>query len=279
MRVLRSAARLAVVALAGCTIISGVDKLTADEELASGLLDAGRDANGAPDGDTSESGGDGSAYEASTDASDGGPCDEPGLVAWWRLDEGTGDTVKDCTSNALDGKMEAGAWVPGKKGSALSFDGGFVGFGSPAKLSSTGALTVMAWVREEKVDSGLTQYIVGKTSAAGARGWRLGTEPPAFTMSTSGEGGLETTGGTIPEGTWVHVATVFQPGVAVELYVDGVRVVRNTNSKSLALIASTDELRIGARSDGTFPFIGAIDEVRIYDRALTEAEIAARAQP
>lgn len=280
MGVLRSAARLAIVALAGCTAITGVDALTTDDDPRTELPDGGRldpagDAS-VPDG-RRETTPDDAASDAPLDA--GGPCDEPGLVAYWRFDEGSGDTIADCTSNALAGKMEAGAWIAGKKGGALSFDGGFVSFGSPAKLSGTGALTVMAWIREAKVDSGLTQYIVGKTSAAGVRGWRLGTEPPAFSMSTSGEGGVETTGGTVPEGTWVHVAAVFQPGVAVELYVDGARVVRNTNSRSTALVASTDELRIGTRSDGTFPFIGAIDDVRIYDRALSEAEIAARAQP
>lgn len=284
MRVLRAAPAMGavgVLALVGCTILSGVDRLTADGDGEVGLPDGGR--AGADGGAAAEDGG------ARDDAAiadgggggggDAGPCDEPGLVAFWHLDEGAGDTVTDCTSRALVGTIEAGAWVAGKHGMALSFDGGFVGLGSPPELSGTGALTVMAWIREEKSDSGLTQYIVGKTASAGVRGWRLGTEPPALTMSTSGEGGAETTGGTVPNGAWVHVAAVYHPGTAVELYVDGARIVRNTGSTSAAMIATADELRIGTRSDGKYPFIGAIDEVRIYDRALSEAEIAARALP
>jgi hypothetical protein len=138
----------------------------------------------------------------------------------------------------------------------------------------------MAWVRQDAHDGGAaTQYIVGKTITSGINGWRLATEPPVYSMSVSGDASGETLGGTVTVGQWTHVAVVYRPGVAVDLYIDGQRVVHDTNSKPTATVANTAEVRLGTRGDGQFPFTGAIDDVRVYDRELTDAEVAARAVP
>lgn len=283
------AVRVLVVLLASCTALTGVDELTTDDDGApinlpssssggSGQTPTSGDAGDvAPDDDGS----------VAVDASDGGadatvgPCNENGLIAHWKLDEGTGKVALDCSSNALDGTVNGGTWVQGKKALALAFDGGgSVAFGAPPLLSKTGAFTVMAWVRSEAVDAGTaSRYIVGKTETAGVNGWRLATQSGQYAVSISGEAGVQTFGGSVVVGQWNHVAAVYIPGTAVEIYVDGQLLTRNVNAKSPALAVSDAGFHIGAKSDGTFPFIGVIDDVAFYDRALSAAEIAARAVP
>ena len=267
-------------ALAACTVLSGADRLSVREDPETPL--PGRDGGGPVDADRDAAPASDAGPLPLTDAATE-PCDEPGLLAWWRFDEGAGDVVHDCTSYGHDGRLDGGTWIAGKRGGALSFDGGWVGFGDPAALRVTGPLTVTAWIREERTDSPETQYIVSRRADGNSGGgWRFATEPPALTMSVVP--GLdasftETKGGSVGGNTWVHVAAVFEPGQAVSLYVGGTREARRTTNIPAALVQPPAEVRVGARGDGAYPFVGAIDDVRIYGRALDEAEIAALATP
>lgn len=279
-------ARLTVILVASCTILTGVDELAVDDDgQPVGLPDGGGEIVGARDGGGTSTddgaAGDGSASDGGGDAADADvPCDEPGLVAYWRFDEGTGVDVRDCTTNALDGKLEAGTWIQGAKGTALAFDGGWVDFGNAPLFNKTGAFSVLLWVRQDANDAGgSSQYIVGKTTSAGNNGWRLATQGAQYAFSTSGDGGVQAFAGGVTIGKWTHVAAVYIPSTAVEIYVDGALLTRNPSSKSAALIPTSDELRVATKGDDTFPFTGAVDEVRLYDRALTAAEIAARSAP
>lgn len=281
---LRVVARLSAAALAACTALTGVDKLSVDDDGAPIDLPVGggTDAQPQPDGTTSQ--GDGNVtieQDASTDATTDASmlCDEPGLIAWWHLDEGNGFDLHDCTSNKLDGKLDGGDWVQGKKSMALAFDAGWAGFGNSPLLGKTGAFTVMAWVRTEPRDSGLAQYIVGKNGTVSQDGWRLARLGQSYALAISGDGSVQTTAGTVVDNTWTHVTATYEPNTAVEIYVNGDRLIRNTNAKTPQLVATPIELRIGNKGDGQYPFYGAIDEVRIYDRVLTQAEVAARAAP
>lgn len=280
-------ARVTVVLAASCTVLTGVDELTVDDDGEPiGLPDGGGEIVGSRDGGGDPPAGDGGANEGSVgdggaDAADGNvSCDEPGLVAYWRFDEGSGIDVRDCTANALHGKLEAGTWVQGAKGTALAFDGGWVDFGNAPLFNKAGPFTVLVWARQDPHDAGGTsQYIVGKTTSAGNNGWRLATQGSQYAFSTSGDGGVQAFAGGVTIGKWTHVAAVYIPSTAVEIYVDGQLLTRNPSSKSAALVPTADELRIATKGDNTFPFTGAIDEVRLYDRALDAAEIAARAAP
>lgn len=292
MRVMRTGARLGrplrlggtlagCAALVACTVLSGADRLSVREDPETPLPD--RDGGGADDaaGRRPAPAGDAGPVPPTDAATE--PCDEPGLLASWRFDEGAGDVVHDCTSYGHDGRLDGGVWVAGKRGGALSFDGGWVGFGDPAGLRITGALTVTAWIREEQASSAETQYIVSRrANGTNGGGWRFATEPPALTMSVVP--GLdasftETRGGAVGVGTWVHVAAVYEPGQAVSIYVGGKREARRTTNIPAALVQPPAEVRVGARGDGAYPFVGAIDDVRLYGRALGEAEIAALATP
>lgn len=205
-------------------------------------------------------------------------CAEPGLVARWRIDEGTGDVVSDCSGNALHGKATKATWTSnGADGGALLFGGdGWVGFANPAALRITGPLTVAGWFRADRQTSA-TEYLVGKSSNAGTNGWRLAlidaTRQLAFATPSAG-GAFNVVGGSMPIGSWKHLAAVFEPEVRTEVYVDGKRVGARGSNAPKALVTTSVEARIGARFDGLYGFKGAASDVRVYSRALTATEIA-----
>lgn len=87
----------------------------------------------------------------------------------------------------------------------------------------------------------------------------------------------ETRGGTISTGTWQHVCFVYEP-TGQSVWIGGKRVA-NDATPFAKITLTTDELRIGARADGTNTYAGVVDDVRIYARALSDTEIDALAQP
>jgi hypothetical protein len=216
--------------------------------------------------------------DASEDAGEPPRCDEPGLVARWKLDEGAGTVVHDCTSRRLDGTLAgAAAWIAGIHGMAVDLDGGHLDFGDPAALRLTGPLTAAIWVRMRN-DGNTTQYFVGRRTRV-ASGWRISREIDQYgfvIQGDAGSGSVDT--GSIVFDTWVHVAGVFRPGAAVELYLDGQLSLGDTSAVPAAIFVEADPFYVGVRGDGLFGLRGSVDDVRIYDRALDAAEIATLAQ-
>jgi hypothetical protein len=206
-------------------------------------------------------------------------CAETNLLARWKLDEATGNVVNDCSGNKLHGIVTNGTWETnnGRDGGALRFAGnGWVGFANPALLRITGALTITLWLRDDKSTS-TTAYLVGKTSDPGQNGYRLGVLGPqnqlAFATPSSSTN-FNVVGGSLTIGKWQHVAAVFVPGNRTEVYIDGTRVGVKNGAPS-ALVASNAEARIGARFDGLYGMNGAVNDVRVYGRALSGTEISA----
>ena len=208
------------------------------------------------------------------------PCNEPNLVGRWRFDEGSGAGLTyDCTSNMLTGRLTSATWTEGKYGAALFFASAWVRVDDAKLLRINGAITLAAWIRIETL-TGKTEYIIGKT-AGGVQpldGWRLAVDKSGQLSMNIGTGTAlaETFGGAaLPLKKWIHVAATYAPSAAVRLYVDGAGILNDTTGIPASSAVAPDDLHIGARSDGELLFRGAIDEVRIYDRALTAPEVAA----
>jgi hypothetical protein len=79
---------------------------------------------------------------------------------------------------------------------------------------------------------------------------------------------------------WTHVAVVFRPGVAVDMYIAGALVNTVATNVPMAFNDNIAHVRIGCRGDGNpgIAFKGLIDEVRIYGVALTAGDIATLAK-
>ena len=204
-----------------------------------------------------------------------------GLIAAYGMDLGSGTTLTDASGHGITGTITGASWItPGKYGRGLSFNGtsDHVDLGSPPLMGTTGSMTWSAWVRPETtpLDDGI---ILGRSNDQG--GWQLKTTPDTgprtFGMAVSGAAGTSTQrySTTVPQlHTWYHVAGVYD-GVArtLDLYVNGA-----LDDGALVGVVPASQVdmglpaTIGCRSGG-FYFGGVIDEVRIYNRALTAAEI------
>jgi hypothetical protein len=210
------------------------------------------------------------------------------LVGHWRMDEGSGSLVADDSPNGLHGTaVGSPAWVPGVQGPwALSFTNGtskYVTVPNAGPLNITAAITMAAWIRPTQV---ATASIINK--ATFATGPVFGYE---LDLSTTGVpfvrlfNDTQAPGGgrlnaTVPYPTngttWMHVAATYD-GATISMYVNGVLNV--TRASTAPITTNSLPFVIGAPSDGLAArvFPGAIDDVRLYNRALTGAEIAALA--
>jgi hypothetical protein len=209
---------------------------------------------------------------------------EAGLVAYWPFDLGVGTIAIDASGNGHTGFLVNGPqWTPGP---TLLFDGSndYVDTGS-FDVSGT-ALTLAAWVyadnlancssRDCRVLSKATgtaeddHYFMLSTISSGAE-TRL-----RFRLKT---GGSTTTliawSGAVSEHQWVHVAAVYD-GSSMELFLDGESVGSTDKIGSMTGNGAVPVWIGGNPTDpSSKPWQGKIDEVRIYDRALSAAELQA----
>jgi glucose/arabinose dehydrogenase len=209
-----------------------------------------------------------------------GPAPTAGLVGHWAFDEGSGTSAADGSGRGHAGLLTYGpAWRPAaqcKVGGCLSLDGvnDYVRVLDAAPLRLTGSVTVAAWIRPASV--GAKQSLVSKRYE-----YELGplqdAAPHPLNWSHKAAGGALMAGnvaGTVAAGAWQHVVLVRDAAAKrVSGYVDGAAAV--TGSYEQVPDTSTYNLNIGRNPGGNQWFGGLVDEVRVYDRALTAAEVAA----
>ena len=192
------------------------------------------------------------------------------LVGWWRFDEGSGTVANDSSGNGNDGTFNGDPqWAAGMLGGALEFDGtdDYVEVPDNESLHLWERFTLAAWIYQVESSS---SRIIDKIGAGTANGPHLDTHPGTKLRSCSGTCISTAADHTLEE--WHHVAVTFDEG-DVKLYVDGS--IEAEGSAPSPLAGNSLPLRIGADSDGQSLFHGLIDDARVYNRALTEAEILA----
>lgn len=208
-----------------------------------------------------------------------------GLVAYYAFDEPSGSVSYDDSTNSYNGTfVGTPGRVAGKLGGALEFTGAtnYVNAGTYSVAGS--AMTVSAWVQgsplagEARIaakSSGQAEsdhdWMFGMGSGAGAQDKlriRLKTAGVTSTFST-GELGLT-------DNTWYHVAFTYD-GSNVRVFLNGNEV--GSFAKTGALDQSSLPVRIGSGDDGSggaaAVWDGLIDEVKVYSRSLSQAELAA----
>lgn len=198
----------------------------------------------------------------------------PGLVGWWRFDEGSGTVAKDSGGNGNDGTVYGATWVDGKYGNASSFDGvnDYVKVDNNAALQITGNLTIAFWVNIVSLSADMVpvdkhwggEYFV-KLLATGALQFAHGAPGNAEELTIL-------PAGSITAGSWIHIAVVRNTSTTqLTAYKNGVA--GSPVSYTKTPTASTQDVYIGMEDAAYNPFYGAIDEVRIYNRALSQDEI------
>lgn len=199
-----------------------------------------------------------------------------GLVAEYSFNENTGTNAMDTSGNNVTATLSnAPTWVTGAKGSALDFNGTNQYVGRPiGNLNLTGnKVTVSAWFKAD-VTTGLRRIVTAQpveTSGEEKFSLLINDNKLQFWIGTTIDGLLE-----IPftsTGSWQHVVGVYD-GVNMLIYLNGAFASSTSKSGNLRSSASS-AFQIGRYGPtwGQY-FDGAIDEVRVYDRVLSESEIA-----
>lgn len=202
-----------------------------------------------------------------------------GLVGFWLMNEGSGSTVQDLSGNRNTGTFVADtAWIGGKFGPAINIiDEDAVDFGKPSILDSTNAAgTVIVWFNTDSVGAA-TQMFISNASWGGDRnGFALGRLNANLVYILADNAGSQFATGatTLVANTW-YQAVLTWDGTTVKMYLNGIEDYSAAETKNP--ISNVNNLYLGR--DGAaaaFWYVGLLDGVSIYNRALSPSEILKR---
>lgn len=205
-----------------------------------------------------------------------------GLVSYWSFDDPT-NPAKDNWGGS-NGSVNGATWIPdGVQGGAMLFggDGDHIVVPSSASLDPSGwdELTVFAWVKP--LETGESQFLIAQGVGSGGNGqfvlqitWtdsfqsNIRTQTIPQYLSATGNTMIDVNTG------WYPVALVYDgndPIAGLRIYVNGS--LDAARSLTGPIYSGDFPLLFGIRENGSAPLNGLLDEVFIYDRALTEQEI------
>jgi hypothetical protein len=211
------------------------------------------------------------------------------LVSQWLLDEGAGTTAADSGPGGNDGTFFGNlTWVPGVSGTAVEFHGTgaagspteYINCGSDASLDITSKISITMWIKpgaDDPEGNTMETAPMAKADSAASPSWswqvRYGwgsTKPfMAFTFNTSPRAWAYVNQN-LTRDEWCHIACSHD-GTTLKCYLNG----EETDSTSMgAITISPAPVLIGSDGWGS-DWIGAIDDVRIYNHGLSQDEILA----
>jgi hypothetical protein len=203
-----------------------------------------------------------------------------GLIGYWAFDDGSGTRAQDGSPNKNHGTLMGNPqWVPGKVGMALKFDGvdDWVEVPHAAVLTVNKEVTVAAWINTSRYTGGPGggewQAILAKSNDPRSYSFYTYTDGTLHFSTTSGGAyvGSNSTG-IVPLNEWVHVAAMVVGGTH-RYYINGQPAGEGGGGIVLPGSADTASVMIGVTHEGSNEFLGMIDEVRIYNRALTPNQV------
>jgi len=212
-----------------------------------------------------------------------------GLVGYWSFDEGIGQTAYDASNYSNDGTLGSTSGVDtndpkwtsnfesqtsnsGPSGTALDFDGtdDYVDCGNDVSLNITDAITIAAWIKPATTSG--VHFIMSKRNAWNINNIELyeNGDGVIFIIHDGSNNDDIAVASVLTADTWSHIVATFDRSY-MRIYVDGVEE-GTPEARPEAILTNADSLIIGAHKTGQ-RFNGAIDEVRIYNRALSADEI------
>ncbi len=211
------------------------------------------------------------------------------LILHWKFDEGSGNVVNDSSGNGHVGTIEGATWTVDEKGPCLAFGGDgdrVVDENGPDYLNGLDAVTIAVWIKSNRVptDAGFIQgeepdggdniftmrYDAAGATSGGSSLLKMAIVAPGDEQQLESSSNLQTT-------EWQHVALVWARGEELQFYVNGELDTPSANSAPRDVSTSDVTILIvgqGAK-DAAGGWDGLIDDVRIYDTALTQVEIQA----
>ncbi|MCK4661135.1 MAG: LamG domain-containing protein, partial [Phycisphaerae bacterium] len=187
-----------------------------------------------------------------------------GLIAYWSFDENDGDTAHDSSGYGNHGTIYNASWADGISGSALEFGGGdYVS----VPISTSTTFTVTAWMRPYTDASSQIQMILDKPGNFNIEYRSSGAEGNRISQYTY-QGDLLFSNTNLDVDAWSFIVLVRTPSVA-SFYLNGAY--DGGGATSPRSVSGT--CTIGSRSGASYQFEGIIDEMRIYDGALSAEEV------
>lgn len=190
-----------------------------------------------------------------------------GLVGYWPFDDGSGTVATDFSGNGYTGTLNTGQqWVDGKRGRALNFNNSsdFVSTTYPASAPLTN-WTMSAWVYDTK-NNGAYRSIIQINNRGDDALYVYPNNVFGFWPC-----GVGTNTTQVPANQWVHVVATYDSVAGFKYYQNGNQV---GTSGTCANAAYWDYIRFGGYAAGDSErWGGKLDEIRIYNRALSATEV------
>jgi hypothetical protein len=198
---------------------------------------------------------------------------ENNLVSYWPMSEPSGAVAQD-TKGGNNGTVTGTAIEEGYNGFARRNGGaGYITINDAANLDLTGDFTAMAWVSR---NGGTNGYILSKFGSPGGGGYALlhGNNGEVYCRTDNGTNYTDsyTAGGKVTNATsWTHVAIV-RTGSSCRVFINGTDQTTTANTHA-TVAANALPLKIFVDTANATPFIGKVDEVRLFNAALSAADI------
>ncbi|MDD5626262.1 MAG: DUF2341 domain-containing protein, partial [Patescibacteria group bacterium] len=203
---------------------------------------------------------------------------EANLVGYWKFNDGPGATVHDYSGEGNTGTVTSGlSLIAGPVGPAMSFfSNKNVSVPTSSELSPTTAVSVEFWIYPTARYSDWG-WILGKTRESYSLNWEGWNARIRWAVANCG--GIEWAGGGVPYlsyNTWTHVVATYDktlPSNQKNVYYNGVLGESQTCTNDIPVVANAFTMSIDSSIPANKP--GGLDEVRIYNKALSQEEITA----
>ncbi len=202
-------------------------------------------------------------------------------IHYYPLDETSGTTAADLGSLATSGGTYTGGLTLGQAsaatrlGTCVRFDGAEGSFVDLGLFHPGNSVTLEAWVNADLTASSTFKAIIARWDGSYEMDWNPTDVGNLVIRNDANAFGIVATAAPISRGQWHHMVSVFDAGT-LTIYVDGVQGSSQTIGGVLQNAGPTpDRVLVGATRSGNFNWKGLIDEVAIYDSALTPAQIRA----
>jgi hypothetical protein len=201
----------------------------------------------------------------------------PTPVAAYSFENGSGTSLTDTTGKGHTGTIREATWTTtGKNGGALRFDGvnDWVTIADSADLRLSAGMTLEAWVNPTNNTGWRTAILKERTGDLAYALYAGGATTPLATITNTSLGGYGEAAG--PAGsapatnTWTHLAATYD-GTTLRLFKNGTQIA--SSPRAGTIFAGTGPLRLGGNNLWAEWFVGQLDDVRIYDQALTATQI------
>ena len=207
-------------------------------------------------------------------------CNADGLVAYWPMDEGSGLTITDCHQGFV-GVLQGGTeptWGTRADGGNVEFSSdGNIAISIETALQLGGPFTIDGWFRSDVAPSSYASMFWSFDNMTGFEVTHS-SDGTLYSQIGFSDAAIRADFGQPPYGTWQHLTAVFEPGINLRVYVNGVimqTVTMLENGDPLPNVPAApnnETMYMGPLFSATWT--GGIDDVRIFARVLTDDEIA-----